>query len=39
VDVAQQMVNMINYQRAFQANSKSILTGDQVLQTALGLKR
>jgi flagellar hook protein FlgE len=39
VDVARQMVDMINYQRAFQANSKSILTGDQILQTALGLKR
>lgn len=39
VDMANEMVNMINYQRAFQANSKSISTADEVLKTALNLKR
>jgi flagellar hook protein FlgE len=38
VDMAAEMVNMINYQRAFQANTKSIQTGDEMLKTAINLK-
>lgn len=38
VDLATELVNMINYQRAFQANSKSITTSNEMLQTALSLK-
>jgi len=39
VDVAEQFVQMINYQRAFQANSKSIITSDDMLKIAINLKR
>jgi flagellar hook protein FlgE len=39
VDLANEMVNMINYQRAFQANSKTIQTTDQLLQELINLKR
>ena len=38
VDMATEVVKMINYQRAFQANSKSITTSDEMLKTALNLK-
>jgi flagellar hook protein FlgE len=38
VDLAQEFVNMINYQRAYQANSKSITTSDEMLKTAINLK-
>ena len=38
VDVGKEMTNMIIAQRAFQANSKSITTNDQMLQTLLGLR-
>ena len=38
VDLASEMVNMINYQRSFQANSKSVTTADEMLQTAIGMK-
>jgi flagellar hook protein FlgE len=38
VDMSEQFVNMINYQRAFQANSKSITTSDEMLQKAINLK-
>lgn len=38
VDLAQEFVNLINYQRSFQANSKSIITGDEMLKTAINLK-
>jgi flagellar hook protein FlgE len=38
VDLATELVHMINYQRAFQANSKSITTSDDMLKTALSLK-
>ncbi len=38
VDLATEFVKMINYQRAFQANSKSITTSDEMLKTALSLK-
>jgi flagellar hook protein FlgE len=38
VDLATEFVKMINYQRAFQANSKSITTSDEMMKTALSLK-
>lgn len=38
VDLAQEMVNLINYQRAYQANTKSITTSDEMLKTAINLK-
>jgi len=38
VDLANEFVKMINYQRAFQANSKSITTSDEMLKTAINLK-
>ncbi len=38
VDMADEMTNMIWYQRAYQANSKSITTYDEILQKALSLK-
>ncbi len=39
VDLAQQFVNMITTQRAFQANSKSITTSDTMLDEVVNLKR
>lgn len=39
VDLAQQFTDMIVASRAFQANGKSITTGDQVLQDIIGLVR
>ncbi|GAB1410183.1 flagellar hook protein FlgE [Desulfovibrionales bacterium] len=39
VDLATEFVAMINTQRAFDANSKVITTADQVIQTALGVKK
>lgn len=39
VDLATEMVKMILYQRAYQANSKSISTTDQMLQELINLKR
>lgn len=39
VDLATEFVNMIITQRGFEANSKSISTGDQVIQTAIQMKR
>jgi flagellar hook protein FlgE len=39
VDLAAEFVKMINYQRAFQANSKTISTTDQMLQELIQLKR
>jgi len=38
VDVTTEMVNMIAYQRAFQANSKSITTTDDMLKVAINLR-
>ncbi|MFH1033548.1 MAG: flagellar hook-basal body complex protein [Pseudomonadota bacterium] len=38
VDLASEMVNLINYQRAYQANTKSITTSDEMLKTAINLK-
>ncbi len=39
VDLATEFVKMINYQRAFQANSKTISTTDQMLAELINLKR
>ena len=39
VDVAEEMVNMIIGQRAYEANSKTIQTVDQMLQLVASLKR
>jgi flagellar hook protein FlgE len=39
VDIAQQFVDMIAHQRAFQANSKTITTADEMLQELTNLKR
>ena len=39
VNLADEMVNMIIAQRAYETNSKSIHTSDSMLQTAIGLKR
>lgn len=39
VDLASEFVDMIITQRGFDANSKSITTGDQVIQTAIQMKR
>ena len=39
VDLATEFVNMIVTQRGFDANSKVISTGDQVVQTAIQMKR
>lgn len=38
VDMAEEMTNMIWYQRAMQANSKTITTYDEMLQKAISLK-
>lgn len=39
VDAISEMVNMIAAQRAYEFNSKSIITSDEMLQTVNGLKR
>lgn len=39
VDIAGQFVEMISHQRAFQANSKTITTADEMLQEVVNLKR
>ena len=39
VDMAEQFTDMIVTQRGFQANSRTIVTSDQMLQELLGLKR
>ena len=39
VDLTAQMVNLINYQADYQANSKSIETGNTLLQTVVNLIR
>lgn len=39
VNIVEEMVNMITAQRAYEFNSKSIQTSDEMLQTAAGLKR
>lgn len=39
VDISSEFANMIIYQRGFQANSKMITTGDEMLTTLVNLKR
>ncbi len=39
VDIAGQFVEMITHQRAFQANSKTITTADEMMQELVNLKR
>lgn len=39
VDLAKEFVDLIAFQRGFQANSRTIATADQVLQELVGLKR
>jgi flagellar basal-body rod protein FlgG len=39
VDIVEEMVNMINAQRAYELNSRSVKTADDILQTAVNLKR
>ncbi len=39
VDLAREFVNLINYQRAYQANTKSITTSDEMMKEAINLKR
>jgi flagellar basal-body rod protein FlgG len=39
VDIVEEMVAMIVGQRAYEANSKALTTGDNMLQTATSLKR
>ena len=38
VDIATQMVDLISHQRAFQANSKTITTADEMMQDLVNLK-
>lgn len=38
VDIASQMVDLISHQRAFQANSKTITTADEMMQDLVNLK-
>jgi len=39
VDIVTEMVNMITAQRAYELNSKSVKTADEILNTAVNLKR
>lgn len=39
VDLTEEMTNLIEAQRAYQANSKTITTADQILQTLVALKQ
>ncbi len=39
VDVVEEMVNMIQAQRAYELNSKSVRTAESILETAVNLKR
>jgi flagellar basal-body rod protein FlgG len=39
VQIVEEMVNMITAQRAYEVNSKSIQTADDMLQTANNLRR
>ena len=38
VDLTAELVNMITFQRAYQANAQTIKTQDQVLQTLVNLR-
>jgi len=39
VDLTEQFVQLITTQRSFQANTKVVTTGDEMLETVIGLKR
>ncbi len=39
VDIADEFISMMNAQRNFQANTKTITTADQMLQEVLNIKR
>ena len=39
VDLAEQFVGLIQHQRSFSANSKTITTADEMLQELIGIKR
>ena len=39
VDIAEEFINLMNAQRSFQANTKTITTADQMLQEVLNIKR
>ena len=39
VDIADEFINLMNAQRNFQANTKTITTADQMLQEVLNIKR
>ncbi|MBI3598535.1 MAG: flagellar hook protein, partial [Nitrospirae bacterium] len=39
VDLTKQFVKLITYQRGFQANSRVIVTSDEVIQEIVNLKR
>ncbi len=39
VDISDQLVTLISYQRAFEANSKTVTTADQMLQDVNNLKQ
>lgn len=39
VDISEEFVNMITTQRSFQANSKTVTTVDDMLNTVIGMKR
>ena len=38
VNIAEELVNLITAQRAFEVNSRAVKTGDQMIQTAVNLK-
>jgi flagellar hook protein FlgE len=38
-DLSESLINMIVYQRAFEANAKTITTSDELLTTIMGIKR
>ncbi len=38
-DLSESLINMIVYQRAFEANAKTVTTSDELLTTLLGIKR
>jgi len=39
VDIAQEMINMITAEKAYQANAKVIQTGQTIMDTTINLKR
>ena len=39
VDLTEEFVNLITTERAFQANTKVVTTGDSMLETVINMKR